>query len=71
LNPIATNLELDHNQFLIQLKQLHNLEQRPHKFGFQQHVDLMEAVMAFVVVQQTQPFHQIVWLSVPIMGTIE
>jgi len=27
--------------------------------------------MAPIVVQQTQPFHQTVWSSVPIMGTIE
>jgi len=72
LNPIATDLELEHNQFPIRLEQLHNLEQRPsHRFGFQQHVDLVEIIMAFVVVQQTQPLHQIVWLSVPITRTIE
>jgi len=31
----------------------------------------MEAKVAPIAVQQTQPFHQIVWLSVLVMGTIE
>jgi hypothetical protein len=31
----------------------------------------MEVVVAPMVVEQTQPLHQIVWLSVPVMGTIE
>jgi hypothetical protein len=31
----------------------------------------MEVVVALVVVQQTQPFHQHVWPSVPIVKTIE
>jgi hypothetical protein len=31
----------------------------------------MEAVMAPVVIQQTQPFHQIIWPNVLVMGTVE
>jgi hypothetical protein len=31
----------------------------------------MEVVVAYVVVQQTQPFHQHVWQNVPIMRTVE
>jgi hypothetical protein len=32
---------------------------------------LVETIVAPVVVQQTQPFHQIVWLNVLVMKTIE
>jgi hypothetical protein len=61
LNPIAINLKLERNQFLTQLEQLHNLEQRPsYRFGFQQLVEPMEIIMTPIDVQQTQPFHQIV-----------
>jgi hypothetical protein len=31
----------------------------------------MEVVATPIDVQQTQPLHQIVWLNVPIMGTVE
>jgi hypothetical protein len=31
----------------------------------------MEVVMAPIVVQQTQPLHQTIWLDVPIMGIVE
>jgi hypothetical protein len=63
---------LECKQLLTQLEQLCNLEQKPsHRFGFQQHVELMEAIAALIIVEQTQPLHQIVWLNVPVMGTIE
>jgi hypothetical protein len=48
------------------------LERRPsHGFGSQQLVELVETIMAIVVIQQTQPFHKTFWLNVPIMGIIE
>jgi hypothetical protein len=31
----------------------------------------MEVVAALVIVQQTQPLHQIIWTNVLIMGTVE
>jgi hypothetical protein len=72
LNPTATDSKLDHNQFLTQLEELCNLEQRPsHRLSSQQLVELMEVVVTLVVVQQTQPLHQIIWVSVFIMGTVE
>jgi hypothetical protein len=37
----------------------------------QQPIEPMEAIMAPIVVQYTQPLHQIVCPSVPIMGTVE
>ncbi len=72
MNLTTIDSELDHNQLLTQLEQLCNLEQRPsHKLSFQQPVEPMEVVVILIVVQQTQPFHQIIWMSVLIMGTIE
>jgi len=54
------------------LEQLHNLEWRPsHISSSQQLVELVEVVMAPIDVQQTRPLHQIVWLNVFAMGTIE
>jgi len=59
LNQIVVDSKLEHNQFLSRLEQLCKLEQRPsHWSSFQHHVKLVEAVMAPIVVQQTQPFHQ-------------
>ncbi len=72
LNPNATNSKLECNQLLTQLKQLRNLEQRPsHRSGFQQPEELVEVIVAPIVVRQTQPLHQTIWPNVPIMGTIE
>jgi hypothetical protein len=52
LNPIATNSELEHNQLLIRLEQLRNLERKPsHKSGFQQLIQLVETIVAPIVVQ--------------------
>jgi hypothetical protein len=31
----------------------------------------MEAIVALIVIQQTQPFHQIVWLNVLVMGSVK
>jgi len=31
----------------------------------------MEAITSPLDVQQTQPFHQIIWPNIPAMGTIE
>jgi len=72
LNPTTTNSKLEHNQLLNQLKHLHNLEQRPsHQSGFQPHAKLVELITISVVVQQTQPLTQCVWLNVPIIGAVE
>ncbi len=72
LNPTVANSKLDCNQLLTQLEQLCNLEQRPsHRLSSQQPVELIEVVTTFVVVQQTQLLHQIIWMRVLIMGTIE
>jgi hypothetical protein len=72
LNPNVTNSKLECNQLLTQLKQLGNLERKPsHRSSFQQPEKLVEVIMAPIVVQQTQPFHQTIWPNVPIMGTIE
>ncbi len=54
------------------MEQLHNLDRRPsHQSSFQPHVKLVEVVAIHVIVQQTQPLNQNVWLSVLIMGIIE
>ncbi len=59
LNQNVVDLQLERNQFLNRLEQLRKLEQRPsHWSSFQHHVELVEAVVAPIVVQQTQPFHQ-------------
>jgi len=72
LNPTAADSKLDCNQLLTQLEQLCNLEQRPsHRLSSQQPVELIEVVTTFVVVQQTQLLHQIIWMRVLIMGTVE
>jgi len=42
----------------MQLEQLCNLEQRPSNWSsFQQHAKLVDAIVAPIVVQQTQPLH--------------
>jgi hypothetical protein len=61
LNPTIVDLELERNQLLTQLEHLCNLEQRPsHRSSSQQLVELVEAITASIVIQQTQPLHQIV-----------
>jgi len=52
LNPTKIDLELECNQLLTWLEQLYNLEWRPsHRSGFQQPIDLIETIMALIVVQ--------------------
>jgi hypothetical protein len=54
------------------LEQLRNLEHKPsHRFGSQQLVESVEAIVALIVVKQTQPLHQTIWLNLLVMGTIE
>ncbi len=51
LNPNATYSKLECNQLLTHLEQLRNLERRPsHRFGSQQPVELVEIIMALIVV---------------------
>ncbi len=72
LNPTTTYSTLEHNQFLHQLEQLHNLKQRPsHQCNFQPHAKPMEIVLIYVVVRQTQPLNQIICPNVPIMRIVE
>jgi Na+/pantothenate symporter len=48
------------------------LEQRlSHRSSSKQLVEPVEVIAALVVVQQTQPFHQTIWLNVLTMGTVE
>jgi len=54
LTPTITDSELEQNQFLTRLEQLCNLEQRPsHQLNSQKHVELVEAIVACIDVQQT------------------
>ncbi len=72
LNPNATYSKLECNQLLTQLEQLCNLERRPsHRSSSQQPIESMEVITVPIVIRQTQPLHQTIWPSVPIMGTIE
>jgi hypothetical protein len=45
LTPTIADSKLERNQFLTQLEQLHNLEQKPsHQLNFQQHVEPVETI---------------------------
>jgi hypothetical protein len=51
LNPTSLDLELECNQFLTWLEQLHNLERRPsHRYGSQQPKELVEVVMTPIAI---------------------
>ncbi len=48
------------------------MEQTPsHQSSSHQHEKLVEAIVALIVVQQTQPLHQTIWPCVFIMKIVE
>ncbi len=54
MNPTAIDLEFKCKQLKTQLEYLRNLEWKPsHRSSSQQHVKLVEVILALVIVQQT------------------